>query len=148
MSVHYAITNITNNVVSTYHTSAEEDINDDIYQDGEHLLDNVSNNTSILNAEYDHTTHNVSSLESDNLYRHCKEEDHKDNTHEYGIDRSMYECKNIAIVTMVGSILKCNDSPKKSDGRGVSAERFKRYASNLVGLKRYLALVGIKRNHL
>ena len=30
------------------------------------------------------------------------------------------------------------------DGRGVSAERFKRYASNLVGLKRYLALVGIK----
>ena len=60
----------------------------------------------------------------------------------------MYECKNIGIVTVVGNILKCNDSPKKSDGRGVSAERFKerfkRYASNLVGLKRYLALVGIK----
>ena len=68
----------------------------------------------------------------------------KDNTHDYGIERSMYKCKNIEIVTMVGNILKCNDSPKKSDGRGVSAERFKRYASNLVGLKRYLALVGIK----
>ena len=56
----------------------------------------------------------------------------------------MYECKNIGIVTVVGNILKCNDSPKKSDGRGVSTERFKRYASNLIGLKRYLVLVGIK----
>ena len=56
----------------------------------------------------------------------------------------MYECKNTEIVTMVRNILKRNDSPKKPDGRGVSAERFERYASNLVGLKRYLALVGIK----
>ena len=123
-----------------------------ISQDGEHipLHDAVSNVAPILcNESYlTRTTRNVSSLESDNFYQHCKEDDHKDNTHEYGVDPSMYERKNIEIVTMVGSILKCNDSPKKSDGRGVSAERFKRYASNLVGLKRYLALVGIKRNHL
>ena len=80
----------------------------------------------------------VLSLENDNLY-------HKDNTqHECGIDRSMYKCENIGIVTGIGNILKCNDGPKKSDGRGVSTGRSKRYASNLVGLKRYLALVGIK----
>ena len=60
-----------------------------ISQDGEHipLHDAVSNVVPILNAEYDltHTTHNVSSSEIDNLYRHCKEKDHKDNTHEYGV---------------------------------------------------------------
>ena len=55
----------------------------------------------------------------------------------------MYACENNEIVTMVGSILKCNDSPRKSDGRGVSTEGFKGYASNLIGLKRYLVLVGI-----
>ena len=118
-----------------------------ISQDGEHipLNDAVSNVVPVLYNESDltRTTRNVSSLESDDFYQHCKEDDHKDNTHEYGTDRSMYACENNEIVTMVGSILKCNDSPRKSDGRGVSTEGFKGYASNLIGLKRYLVLVGI-----
>ena len=118
-----------------------------ISQDGEHipLNDAVSNVVPVLYNESDltRTTRNVSSLESDDFYQHCKEDDHKDNTHEYGTDRSMYACKNNEIVTMVGNILKCNDSPRKSDGRGVSTEGFKGYASNLIGLKRYLVLAGI-----
>ena len=67
--------------------------------DGEHipLHDAVRYVVPILCNESDptHTTHNVLSLENDNLY-------HKDNTqHECGIDRSMHKCKNIGIVTVV-----------------------------------------------
>ena len=93
------------------------DINSDTSQDGEHPTPkhNTGFDLTLVNIT---TIHNISSLESDNLYQHCGEENDKDNTHEYGIDRSMYECKDIEIATVVGNILKCNDSPKKSDGRG------------------------------
>ena len=152
------IGNICESITSTSYiglitTSAEEGMEDGISQDGEHhiqSLDIVSNDIPILYDENDltHTTHDISSLEIDHSYRYCNEENDKDNTHEYGIDRSMYARKdndNGTIVRMVGNILKCNDSPRKSDGRGVSTEGFKGYASNLIGLKRYLVLAGINR---
>ena len=93
--------------------------------------ENTCSSRCIFAANY------VLNFKIDNAYESLRgREVHDHNTHA--------ECNAAQLIVEFENISIYNDSPTRTDGRGVSTGRFNRYASNLVGLKRYLALVGIK----